>query len=80
MITGREARLLPGSADMYPGIRSGEWKPAAALADEVLAGLVLRGNDMALRGRVLPETHFEFRGGRSRGGERDGVRLLKGVA
>jgi hypothetical protein len=80
MIMGREARLLPASADLYPGIRAGEWKSAAVLADQVLASLLLRGSDTALRGRVLPEADFEFRGVSTAGGEREGVRLLMGAA
>jgi len=70
----REARLRPGNSELYPGIRAGEWRTAAILADQVLAGLLLRGVDAALRGRVLLETHFEFRGGSTTGGEREGVR------
>ena len=70
----REARLRAGSAELYPGIRPEEWRTAAVMADQVLAGLLLRGVDAALRGRVLLETHFEFRGGSTTGGEREGVR------
>ena len=70
----REARLRPGNAGLYPGIPPGEWRTAAILADQVLAGLLLRGVDAALRGRVLLEAHFEFRGGSTTGGEREGLR------
>jgi hypothetical protein len=70
----REARLWPGNAELYPGIPAGEWRIAAILADQVLAAHLLRGVTAAVRGRVLPETHFEFRGGMSRGGERKGMR------
>lgn len=70
----REARLRPGNAELYPGIRAGEWRTAAILADQVLAGLLLRGVDAAVRGRVLLEAHFEFRGGNTTGGEREGMR------
>jgi len=70
----REARLRQASAEHYPGITAGEWRTAASLADQVLAGQLLRGVVMALRGRVLPEAHFEFRGGVASGGEREGVR------
>jgi hypothetical protein len=70
----REARLRPGNAELYPGIRAGEWRTAAILADQVLAAYLLRGLTAAVRGRVLPETHFEFRGGISSGGEREGMR------
>jgi hypothetical protein len=73
----REARLRSGCAELYPGIRAGEWRTAAVLADQVLAGLLLRGTETALRGRVLPEAHFEFRGGTTQGGERGGMRLRR---
>jgi hypothetical protein len=70
----REARLRPAHAHRYPDIRPERWEPAATLADRVLAGWLLRGNLLAIRGRVLLEEHFEFRGGCERGGEREGAR------
>jgi hypothetical protein len=72
--SAREARLRSGQSGRYPGVAPGEWKTAAALADQVLAGLLLRGEESALRGRVLPEAYFEFRGGSTKGGERIGLR------
>lgn len=75
----REARLLPAGAGLYPGVRTEEWRPAAVLVDQVLASLLLRGIDTALRGRALPEEHFEFRGGNTSGGQREGVRTPAGV-
>ena len=70
----REARLSLHAAHRYPWIQPGEWQPAAILADRVLAGHLLRGvHDVASR-RVLPEAHFEFRGGTSRGHERSAGR------
>ncbi len=76
----REARLHPEFAQLYPGIPAGEWLCAAVLADRVLVGRLLRGASSAIRGRVLPEEHFEFRGGEmgSRG-ERDGYRPRREV-
>ena len=74
----REARLRPGHAGMYPGIRPNEWRTAASLADQVLAGQLLRGRETAWMGRVLPEAHFEFRGGKTEGGLREGLRPSKG--
>ena len=74
----REARVRPELASLYPWLRPGEWASAATVADRVLAARLLRGSATAVRGRVLPDTHFEFRGGRSEGGERTGVRLLLG--
>ena len=70
----REARLRPEHAQRYPGVRPERWESAAVVADRVLAGWLLRGNDIAIRGRVLLEAHFEFRGGSERGGEREGAR------
>ena len=34
---------------------------------------------MVVRRRVLPDAHFEFRGGESDGGEREGVRFGTGM-
>ena len=71
----REARLRPEFALVYPGLRAGEWAPAAVVADRVLAQSLLRASDGIIRGRVLLEAHFEFRHGTSLGGERHGLRL-----
>lgn len=70
----REARLRTQHAELYPDIRPGEWHPAAVLADRVLAGWLLRGISAAVLGRLLVESHFEFRGGSRLGGEREGTR------
>jgi hypothetical protein len=64
----REARLRPEHARRYPGIVPGVWEPAAMLADRVMAGGLLRGAAVGWRNRVLPDAHFEFRGGQQ---ERD---------
>jgi hypothetical protein len=74
----REARLRPEYGELYPGLRAGDWEAAALLADRVLADRLLRGSETALSGRVLSEAHFDFRGGASRGGERDGMRRTTG--
>jgi hypothetical protein len=63
----REARLLPAAAHHYPWIEAGRWQSAALLADQVLAGHLLRGTHHVTCRRVLPEAHFEFRGGTARG-------------
>ena len=62
----REARLSPAAAHHYPWIEAGRWQPAAVLADQVVAGRLLRGTHHLTRGRVLSEGHFEFRGGAER--------------
>ena len=51
----REARLRPEFAACYPGLRAGEWAPAAVVADRVLAQSLLRASDGIVRGRVLLE-------------------------
>ena len=65
----REACLRPEHATRYPGLAAGQWESAATLADRVLAGALLR-QDTTLRGRVLLDEHFEFRGGALRQVER----------
>lgn len=73
----REARLRPEYVELYPGLRAGNWESAAIVADRLLADCLVRGSDDAIRGRVLLDAHFEFRGGASLGGERDGIRLRR---
>lgn len=73
----REARLRPEFEELYRGLCAGAWEPAAILADRLLAECLLRGSENAIRGRVLPDAHFEFRGGVTLGGERDGVRARR---
>jgi hypothetical protein len=75
----REARLRSEWGRLYPGLRTGEWVPAAMLADRLLADLLLRGPGTAIHGRTLVDAHFDFRGGAARGGERAGRRLLTTV-
>jgi hypothetical protein len=62
----REARLRPEHAHRYPGLHAENWVPAATLADQVLAGALLRGRDTSLWDRLLRDEHFEFRGGGGR--------------
>jgi hypothetical protein len=59
----REARLRPEHAALYPGVRGGVWEPAAVLVDRIVAARLLRGGPLEIRGRVLSDEHFEFRGG-----------------
>ena len=60
----REARLRPEFAQLYPTLTQGEWKPAARIAEAVLANLLLHEmTDSPSPDRLLPEEHFEFRGG-----------------
>ena len=61
----REARLRTGCGQLYPDLRPG-WEVAQTVAARVADRLVSRqGYAALLRRRVLPEEHFEFRGGSS---------------
>jgi hypothetical protein len=72
----RQALLKSGSAHLYPGIPSGEWQPAAVMADMVLAlPSAPRQGPAQPRDRVLDEQHFEFRGRLSAGAQDDQRRL-----
>jgi hypothetical protein len=70
----REARLRPEYAAFYPALRPGEWAAAAIVADRVVAGRLIRGSETVVRGRVLLDSHFEFRGSGAGRGERNGLR------
>jgi hypothetical protein len=60
----REARLRPEFAQLYPVLTPGEWEPAARIAEAVLANLLLHEmTDSPSPDRLLPEAHFDFRGG-----------------
>jgi hypothetical protein len=67
-VAGREARLKPEFAHLYPPLQGGRWEPAGVLADHMVAWLLRQPN----RGgyvsphRVLRPEHFEFRGGTKR--------------
>jgi hypothetical protein len=60
---GREARLKPQFAHLYPAITAGQWDSAAVLADRMVSWL-LRNPDPRIvsTARILPPEHFEFRG------------------
>jgi hypothetical protein len=63
----REARLRPEYAHLYPMLVAGAWDSAAATADKVAAiRLQQLAETYVLHDRVLPESHFEFRGGTPR--------------
>ena len=72
----REARLRPEFAHLYPGLTPGQWESAVRIAEAVLANVMLQEMAQApASARVLPEEHFEFRGGElaRRGGQRSRV-------
>jgi hypothetical protein len=63
----REARLRPEYAHLYPMLVAGSWDAAAVVADKVAAIRIQQLADAyVLHDRVLPEAHFEFRGGTPR--------------
>jgi len=63
----REARLRPEFASLYPGIPVGTWLPAADLGATLLMHHLRAPSPPELGSRLLDESHFEFRGGASRG-------------
>ena len=63
----REARLRPEYADFYPGVPPGIWLPAADLGATLLMQHLRAPAPPELGNRLLDESHFEFRGGASRG-------------
>lgn len=61
----RETRLRPGFSLLYPEVRPG-WEVAQSVARRVADRILARrGYAGLLNRRVLPEEHFEFRGGSS---------------
>ncbi len=62
---GREARLRPEYAGLYPFLNPGTWEPAQVLAMRTLASLLSRGIANP-PGRLLDDRHFEFRQGSPR--------------
>lgn len=60
---GREARLKPQFAHLYPAITAGQWEPAAVLADRLVSWHLRNPNPkIVTRARVLLLDHFDFRG------------------
>jgi hypothetical protein len=61
-------RLRPEFAGLYPGLDPGVWETATDIAARLLAQHVIQPSPgHMLSNRVLPEQHFEFRGGSPRG-------------
>jgi hypothetical protein len=59
----REARLRPGFAGLYPALPGGTWMGAAELGGALLRWIAEGGAAPPLGARLLPDEHFEFRGG-----------------
>jgi hypothetical protein len=63
----REARLRLEYAQLYPMLEAGRWELATAVAQKVAATRLLQlADNFVLHDRVLPDAHFEFRGGSAR--------------
>ena len=59
----REARLRPGFAGLYPALPGDTWMGAAELGGVLLRWITEGGAAPPLGARLLPDEHFEFRGG-----------------
>jgi hypothetical protein len=65
---GRQARLRPEHASLYPGLEPGFWVDADDLAEQMPTQHLLRPTPgFMLSSRMLPEDHFDFRGGEAAG-------------
>ncbi len=60
--SSREARLRPEHADLYPALEPGVWEPAAALGRRLLVWSLAQPKALRFGPRLLPDSHFEFRG------------------
>jgi hypothetical protein len=73
-ITLREARLRFEFASRYPWLEPGMWEIATELAGRFLAQHSMQPSlGHLLSNRLLPDEHFEFRGGGPRGRSGDGA-------
>jgi hypothetical protein len=63
----RRAKLKPQFGSQYPELPADHWLPAwqAAMRRAERVGRTA-GADTLLRGRLLPDEHFEFKGGKPR--------------
>lgn len=71
----RQVRLKAQYAYLYQGISPGEWVPAWAMAERLLALAEAAGRPE--HERVCDPRHFEFRGGTSRGAELRNLRTRR---
>jgi len=62
----REAKLREEYATCYPGLMPGAWLPAADVAEHIVDLVRRERGSLGIRGRVIAEDHFEFRGGERR--------------
>lgn len=72
--TSREARLREEYVGLYPGLTAGRWLPAGEVAEHIVDMVRRERGSLGLRGRVMADEHFDFRGGglgEDRGSRRD---------
>lgn len=65
----REARLRQAFAHLYPELPAGKWLPATEVGATILMSQLRASRPLSLGDRLLPDEHFEFRGGGERGGQ-----------
>ncbi len=63
----REARLRPEFAHLYPELAAGQWLSASEVGATILMSQLRSSRPPSLGERLLPDEHFEFRGGPARG-------------
>ena len=63
----REARLRPQFSYLYPELPSDTWLPASEVGATILMSQLRSARPASLGERLLPDEHFEFRGGNDRG-------------
>lgn len=63
----REARLRPQFAYLYPELPADTWLAASEVGATILMSQLKSARPLSLGDRLLPDEHFEFRGGNERG-------------
>ena len=66
----RVARLRPEFAHLYPELAAGQWLSASEVGATILMSQLKSSRPPMLGERLLPDGHFEFRGGPARDFER----------
>ena len=62
----REARLKSAYAHLYPELAPNTWIPATDVGAAILMSQLQSKRPLSLGERLLPDEHFEFRGGAER--------------
>ena len=62
----REAMLRQEYVGLYPGLTPGRWLPAADVAEHIIDLVRRERGSLGIRGRVMMDEHFDFRGGELR--------------